>query len=86
MEGTDEYGAVKQADPALALRLPSDPALTAAERRQATEMMRMHRRRNRVLERSVAQDAWGNRDEGPTEHLRTYYVAIATPRTITDYN
>jgi len=49
MEGTDEYGAVNQADPALALRLPSDPALTAAERRQATEMMRMHRRRNRVL-------------------------------------
>jgi len=54
MEGTDEYGAVNQADPALALRLPSDPALTAAERRQATEMMRMcactaAATRNRVL-------------------------------------
>eukprot|EP00962_Isochrysis_galbana_P051237 scaffold22615_cov133-Isochrysis_galbana.AAC.4 len=24
-----------------------------------------------LTERSVAQDAWGNRDEGPTEHLRS---------------
>jgi hypothetical protein len=49
LEGMDAYGEVVQADPATAQRLPSDPALNAAERRAAVEEMRMHDRRLRVL-------------------------------------